>query len=273
MNWYDLLSGLTLLHAIMATVAVIAGMLSRRERFRRMALGLLIAVCIMQTGVVVAELARHDLHALPRFVYVDGLAWLLALTGLAAWRSGRFAAMALLLVPFTLATMLTALLFDGQTALPAATGRFFTLHVACVLMSLACMALGGGAGALFLLQERSIKSKTPPTGFQRDLPALSGLDRVNGVTAMIGFPLYSLGLLFGMVSARLAWGTLLSGDIKELISLAVWLLYAVLFHQRLAHGWRGRKPALLAVAVFAAAAFSLFVVNTLMTTHHSFLVR
>ena len=273
MNWYDLLSGLALLHAIMATVAVTTGVLSRRERFRQAALGLLIAVCIMQTGVVAAELARHDLASLPRFVYVNGLAWILAVISLAAWRSGRFAGMGLICTPFTLVTMLTALLFGDQTALPRATGNFFTLHVGCVFLALACMTLSCGAGMLFLIQERSLKSKAPPTGFYRDLPALSGLDRLNGLSSLFGFPLYSLGLLFGMVSARLAWGTLLSGDPKELISLLIWGLYACLFHQRLAGGWRGRKPALLGIAVFAAALFSLCVVNTLMPTHHSFLAR
>jgi ABC-type transport system involved in cytochrome c biogenesis permease subunit len=135
------------------------------------------------------------------------------------------------------------------------------------------MALAGGAGILFLIQERRIKSKEPLTGFRRDLPALSVLDSVNGLSVLFGFPLYSLGILFGMVSARLAWGTLFSGDPKELISLLVWGLYAFLFRQRLAGGWRGRKPAILAVAVFAAALFSLFAVNTLMTTHHSFLAH
>ena len=273
MNWYDLLYGLALLHAIMATVAVTLGVLSRRERFRQAALGLLIAVCIMQTGVVVAELARHDLGALPRFVYVHGLGWILAVTSLTAWRSGRFAGMGLILVPFTLVTILTALLFDNQAALPLASGDFFTIHVGCVLLALACMALACGAGILFLVQERSLKSKAPPTEFQRDLPALSGLDAVNGLSTLIGFPLYSLGLLFGSVSARLVWGTLLSGDPKELISVLVWGLYALLFHQRLAVGWRGRKPALLGIAVFATALFSLLVVNTLMPTHHSFSPR
>ena len=273
MNWYDLLSGLALLHAIMATVAVALGVLSRRERFRQAALGLLIAVCIMQTGVVAAELARHDPASLPRFVYLDILAWILAITSLAAWRSGRFAGMGLILAPFTLVSMLTALLSGNQAVLPRAAGGFFALHVSCVFLALACMALACGAGILFLIQERPLKSKAPLTELRRDLPALSGLDACNNLSTLAGFPLYSLGLLFGMVSARLAWGTLLSGDPKELASLLVWSLYACLFQQRLAGGRHGRKPAMLAIAVFAAALFSLLVVNTFMTTHHSFLAR
>lgn len=273
MNWFDMLSGLALLHAVMATVAVISGMLSRRERFKQLALGLLTAVCIMQTGVVLAALARYGLEALPRAVYVNGLAWLLAVCSLFVWRSRRLAGLALMLAPITLAVMLTALPLGEQAIPPRAAGSLFTLHVLCVLAALACMAVACGAGVLFLFQERAIKSKEPLTGFRKDLPALSGLDAIGGWCVLCGFPLYSLGILFGLVSARMTWGRLYSGDTKELVSIVVWLVYAFLFHQRLARGWRGRKPAALAIAVFGAAAFSLFVVNAFMITHHSFLSR
>ncbi len=273
MNWFDLLSGLVLLHATMATVAVIASILSARPQIGRTASGLLLAVSLMQTAVVVLDMGRHGLHALSRTVYLEWLAWILAILSLTLWRRSRLRGMVLVLVPFTLVTVLAAMLLDGRAALPQTASGFFKIHVICVLPALACMAASCGAGLLFLLQERTLKTKRPLTGFLRTLPPLSGLDKVNAWSTLIGFPLYSLGLLFGLIAARLTWGKLLTGDPKELVSLLIWLLYAVLFHQRLAKGWRGRKPALLALAIFAAAAFSLFVVNIFMNTYHSFLMR
>ena len=82
---------------------------------------------------------------------------------------------------------------------------------------------------------------------------------------------FSFSMLFGFISARINWGTILSGDPKEFISLVVWGLYAWLFHQRFTQGWQGRKPAILAIWIFTVCAFSLIVVNLFMTTHHSFL--
>ena len=270
MNWFDMLVGLVILHATMATVAVAAGLLSCRERVKRMALGLLSAVLLMQSTLVIAELARYWGGPVPRAVYLEGLAWLLAVTCFVVWRRKRLQGVVILLAPFTLVTALAAMLVDGQAAPPQAVSKFFTIHIVCMFPALACMALACGAGILFMVQERGLKTKQPMTGFRRAMPALSSLDTVNAVTTMAGFPLYSLGILFGLVSARMTWGTLFSGDPKELVSLAVWGLYAFLFHQRLAKGWRGRKPAELSLAIFVVAVFSLFVVNTFMNTHHSF---
>ena len=274
MNWFDLLSGLVLLHAIMATVAVVAGFLSGKPRIKQMASGLLLAVSLMQTGVMLIEFGRHGLSLLPRSVYLEGLTWVFALTSLLVWRRPRLEGLLLVLAPFTLIIALAALLLDGQAALPETTARsFFNIHVACVFPALACMAAAFGAAVLFLLQEHTLKSKRPLSCVLRTLPPQSVLDKVNAVSTMLGFPLYSLGILFGMVSARLTWGFLLTGDPKEIISLLVWLLYAMLFHQRLAKGWRGKKPAYLALSIFGVTAFSLFVVNVFMNTYHSFLLR
>lgn len=108
-------------------------------------------------------------------------------------------------------------------------------------------------------------------GLPKGSPALSALDKINAFTTTVGFPLFTAGVLFGFISARINWGTILSGDPKEFISLVVWGLYAWLFHQRFTQGWQGRKPAILAIWIFTVCAFSLIVVNLFMTTHHSFL--
>lgn len=44
----------------------------------------------------------------------------------------------------------------------------------------------------------------------------------------------------------------------KITSLAVWFLFAFLFHQRLVLGWRGRKPAMLAIWVFVGMCISIF---------------
>ena len=107
-------------------------------------------------------------------------------------------------------------------------------------------------------------------------PVLSGMTFTIHIAAIfISIGLMALafgaGVLFGFISARINWGTILSGDPKEFISLVVWGLYAWLFHQRFTQGWQGRKPAILAIWIFTVCAFSLIVVNLFMTTHHSFL--
>jgi ABC-type uncharacterized transport system permease subunit len=48
-------------------------------------------------------------------------------------------------------------------------------------------------------------------------------------------------------------------------------LFAYLFHQRVAYGWRGRKPAVMTIAVFLLTVLSMLGINFLVpTTFHGF---
>ncbi|MBO6171093.1 MAG: cytochrome c biogenesis protein CcsA, partial [Desulfovibrio sp.] len=87
---------------------------------------------------------------------------------------------------------------------------------------------------------------------------------------MAGYPLYTLGIISGLVWAKPVFGGTVTGDPKEVVSIVIWLLFSALFHNRLTRGWKGRKPAQLAVFIFILCLFSIIVVNTFMVTHHAF---
>ena len=104
-------------------------------------------------------------------------------------------------------------------------------------------------------------------------PLKPHLDKINAITTMVGFPLYTLGIVSGLIWAKPVFGGTVTGDPKEVISIVIWLFYSVLFHNRITKGWKGRKPAQLAVFVFILCLFSIIVVNTFMETHHAFIRR
>ena len=240
----------------LGTAAVVAGILARNEWLKRAALVLTVLAFTTHTLLLIATFMDDGFTGLTRSVYVQLLAWCITLSGLVAWLRWRYEALLLTVAPFSLLTFLIALLLrHAETPLPPVlSGMTFTIHIAAIF-----------------IQAKSIKSKSKLAGFQKDLPALSALDKINAFTTTVGFPLFTAGVLFGFISARINWGTILSGDPKEFISLVVWGLYAWLFHQRFTQGWQGRKPAILAIWIFTVCAFSLIVVNLFMTTHHSFL--
>lgn len=154
---------------------------------------------------------------------------------------------------------------------PMLTGLFFLLHIGTLFASMAMLAMGAGAGAAFLRLEKRIKTKMGIKKLQQDMPSLDTFDKVNHWVIVAGFPLYALGLVSGFVWAWLSSKRVFSGDPKEILALVMLLLYAYLFHQRLAYGWRGRKPAVLVISVFLLMVVSMLGINFLVpTTFHGF---
>ena len=147
---------------------------------------------------------------------------------------------------------------------------WFSLHVGTIFVSLALIAMAFGAGLAYLHLEKIIKTKAKMPGFSKDLPSLETFDRANHWAVSVGFPLYTISVMSGFLWASFTWKKIISWDPKELITIVIWIIFAVLFHQRTALGWRGRKPARTAIVLFALCLVSLVGVNFLLPTHHSF---
>ena len=146
-------------------------------------------------------------------------------------------------------------------------GIWLTTHIITVFAGDAALALAAGAGMLYLIQEHAIKSKTRGFFFKR-LPSLELLDNTGHACIVVGFTLLTIGLITGMIYAKIKWAVFWSWDTKEIWSAVTWLFYAVLLHERLAVGWRGRRAAIMAIAGFAVMLFTFFGVNLLLSGHH-----
>ncbi len=93
---------------------------------------------------------------------------------------------------------------------------------------------------LYLFLERGIKRKRFSPISSR-FPSLEVLDSINYRCMSYGFPFLTIGIITGSLWAGIAWGSYWSWDPKETWSLITWIVYAILIHNRLAIGWRGRK--------------------------------
>ena len=140
-------------------------------------------------------------------------------------------------------------------------------HVVIIFVGEAAFALACGAGLLYILQERAIKTKHHGFFFKR-LPALELLDNTGYACIVVGFSLLTIGLITGFVYAKSIWGSFWSWDPKEVWSGIAWLIYAALLHGRLALGWRGRKAAIMSIIGFGILLFTFLGVNLLLTGHH-----
>ena len=144
---------------------------------------------------------------------------------------------------------------------------WLVLHILFISIGEAAFALACGVGILYLVQERAIKTKNHGFFFKR-LPSLELIDSTGYGCIVVGFTMLTIGLITGFVYAKFVWGRFWSWDPKEVWSGITWVLYAVLLHERLAVGWRGRRAAIMAIIGFGALLFTFFGVNFLLKGHH-----
>jgi cytochrome c-type biogenesis protein CcsB len=146
---------------------------------------------------------------------------------------------------------------------------WLTFHVATIFIAMAIFALAFCAGVMYLLQEHQIKSKNFGLLYRR-LPSLEVLDSLNYVCLTVGFPLITIGLISGFVYAGAVWRSFWHWDPKEILSVVTWLIYAVLLHERLAVGWRGRRAAIMAIIGFSVILVTFVGTSIILKVHHSF---
>ena len=87
---------------------------------------------------------------------------------------------------------------------------------------------------------------------------------------MLGFPFLTLGMITGAIYAQQALGNYWRWDPKEVWSLITWLAYAVLLHERIAVGWRGRKAAIMSIICFLILLFTFLGGSLWLSDYHSF---
>lgn len=171
--------------------------------------------------------------------------------------------------PLIVLVVICASLLPGEPVQTTKIFKNFWLisHIITIFIGEASLALACGIGILYLVQERSIKTKVRGFFFKR-LPSLELLDTTGYACIVVGFTMLTIGLITGLVYAKSVWGRFWSWDPKEVWSGITWLIYAALLHERLAVGWRGRKAAIMAIIGFAVLLFTFFGVNFLLKGHH-----
>ena len=263
MTWLELLHALVIGCYLAGTVLVLVGVAMGNQRLKSLATLLALAGFLAHCADLALTLREGTAVLLASGFYLSFIAWVLLALYLAVWWRLRIPFLSLTALPLGLITFASSLAAGGfkVTLPPALTGLFFGLHIGVLALALGLMALAFGAALAFLHVNRRIKSKAAMTNLDKGMGSLQTFDRINHGAVLAGFVLYTLGLVSSFAWILLTPGKKLVWDVMNVGALGVWLLFAVAFHQRLALGWKGRKPAIMAILIFA------FMVITLL--HHT----
>jgi cytochrome c-type biogenesis protein CcsB len=265
-------SYLTLIAYYLASALCLSFFLAQRESFCRggawmMALGL-----GFHTLSLTAQIWTQGLLPVATFAgALSVFAWALVAAFLLLYWRHPIKVLGALVAP------LAALVVSGSLILPSkalavspALHSFWVyLHILLAFLGNAALTLAGLGGIFYLVQERQIKGKKFGF-FYRRLPSLEQLDALNYWCLTIGFPLLTGAIITGSLYAQLTLGRFWNWDPKEIFTLIAWLIYAVLLHERLAVGWRGRRAALMAICGFLVLIITFVGANLWLSSYHSF---
>ncbi len=261
----------TLLYAV-GTVGYLIYVIRTEKAIHRIAYGFLLAGFLSHTlglAMLVSQIRQMPVTTLPQTFSL--FAWAIVGSYLAFQLKFNIRILGTFVSPLAVVFMLLSSAIPSRV-IP--TSQLFksvwlTLHVATMFLGNAIFALAFCAGIMYLLQERQIKTKSFGLLYRR-LPSLEVLDSLNYVCLTFGFPLITIGLISGFVYAGAVWRSFWHWDPKEILSVVTWLIYAVLLHERLAVGWRGRRAAIMAIIGFSAILLTFVGASIILKGHHSF---
>ena len=113
------------------------------------------------------------------------------------------------------------------------------------------------ASAAYLVKDFGLRKKRRVPWADR-LPSLSRLGGMAHRHVLMGFPVYTVGLLLGTIwIGRTGAAAMLQPQI--LLALASWLAYGVLLQMNATSGWRGTRSAILSMVGYLLVLTSVMV--------------
>jgi ABC-type uncharacterized transport system permease subunit len=184
-------------------------------------------------------------------------AFLMALGFVVLEKRYRFGSASVALYPLVFAMVLTAAMEQPMTPSDNEGLRdvWLVVHILLVLAGYAAMAFTALSAVAYLVQERRLKTKQPSSLLER-LPPLATLDGMLTKSLGLSFAFLTLGLIFGVMWAFLYSNPGWMGEPRITISVFTWALLLILMFLRSTAGWRGRKVALMAIAVLCCSALT-----------------
>lgn len=239
-------------------IHVIAVLLRRNSGFHQYALfTFLVGTVLHFVAIVELSIAIGHLPVDNFFECATVCAFLIAVLFLFVYWRYNFASLSVCIFPLVfvmtqVGAMETPILSWPN---PKVRNAWLLLHVMMILLGYAALLLTAVASIFYLIQERQLKRKTSINLFRR-LPPLGTLDNLITNSMSFGFVFITLGVVAGSTWAFIESGTSWISDPRIALAFITWGFYLTMVFLRATAGWRGRKAALMAVAVLCCSALT-----------------
>ena len=258
MNLSDTLYVALALYAV-GTVVSLASLFFRPKGVQHSALIVMTLGWVAHTvwiGTICSKTGHPPITNLPEVVSFIG--WTIFATELFLYFRFRVYAASFFVYPFVFLMLLVAALVGEPFAPidPSLRSTLFTGHLLAATVGVAGLMIALAFTALAYLQDRSLKMKTRGP-LWRWIPSLSVCRKLSYRSLAVGFSVYTVGLIMGVVwSYRTAAGLGAVGS-KEIGGVIAWIFFAILLQTYISGVFRGRRTIVISACAFVAIIVSL----------------
>ncbi len=230
----------------------------RSERTFRFALGAFYTGAVLQAVSITETISSmHRFPANDFFESVSLCAFFIAVIFLIVHWRYNYESLAVFTFPLVFVMALLGALGTpiGPWSNVQLRDAWLLVHIALVMVGYAALLLTAATSLMYLIRERQLKRKESG-GEPSRMPPLNTLDELMSNALSIGFVFITLAVVAGSTWASVETGARWIRDPRIVISLATWALYLTVIFMRQTQGWRGRKAALMVIALVGCSAIT-----------------
>jgi cytochrome c-type biogenesis protein CcsB len=247
----------TMVLYFVATVSFLAYLLRRSEALSKVSLAITAAGFVSHTIGLVIRMVGVSSSAPPSFSdALSFFSWMIILVFVVVEYRHQIHVLGSFMVPLALVSLVSAAALPETVPTLQPVFKTLWFHVTLSMLGTVGFTVAFVAGVMYLIQDRLLKSKQFNVLYSK-LPALDFLDHLNQQSIVLGFPLLTLGIVTGAISAEFARGSYVSWNPEQTWALVTWVFYFVVLLGRLTVGWRAKRAAYLTVIGFACVILTL----------------
>ena len=181
------------------------------------------------------------------------LSWTIFVVELVLLFKYRVHAASFFVYPLVLMLLTIAAVVHEPFALidPKNQSKLFTTHILLSTIGVAALLIGLAFNALAWMQDRSLKSKQRGALWEW-IPSLNVCRTLSYRALAVGFSIYTLGLLTGILWSYRTTAELVDLRVKQVGAIVAWVLFATLLQSYISGVYRGKRTMVISACALVA---------------------
>lgn len=256
------------------SVAVIAGLVFKHERWVGWSMWAALVAAIVLAGAIVVRWSQTG-----HFPYIEdfenvlvgAFAMIAAYLGV-VWRRRDLAIAGAVVLPAVLLTLGYGLTQTTEMSpvTPPYQSFWLVVHVTFAWITYATYSTVAGLALALIVRSRAERQGKESSGVPSWVPPSGEIDELSLKLVAFGFLNNAIMIASGAIWAYRLWGSYWSWDPVETWSLLTWLAYGFYLHARLTLGWRGTRLAWVALFALFGVLMTFWGVQLAPTSYHLF---